>query len=57
MVDLEEHLGATQMAYANPTPAASPLLTATLDTLLNRMDDLERELRLVQGGERQSFEY
>ena len=57
MVDPKEHLGATQMVYVNPAPAASSLPAATPNTLLNRMGDLERALRLVQGGERQSFEY
>ena len=57
MVDPEEHLGATPTAYANLAPAASPLPAATLAALLNRMGDLERALRQVQGSERQSFEY
>ena len=57
MVDLEEHLGATHTAYANPAQAAPSQLVAIPDTLLNRMGDLERALRLVQGGERQSFQF
>ena len=57
MVDPEEHLGATHMAYANPAQAAPSLPVATPDALLTRMGDLERALRIVQGGERQSFQF
>ena len=57
MVDPEEHLGVTYTAYENPALAASSLPATTPDTLLNRMGDLERALRLVHGDERQSFEF
>ena len=53
MVDLEEHLGAIQLAYVVSAPAAPPLVAANLDPINNRVDVLEKALRLVQGADLQ----
>ena len=47
MVDPEEHLGATQMAYVVPALAAPSPLAANPDPINDRMDVLEKALRLV----------
>ena len=46
-MDSEEHFGATQTAYVVPTPAASPLVAVNLELINDRMDVLEKALRLV----------
>ena len=55
MMDLEEHSGATHSVYAISAQAAPSSSVATSDALLTRMGDLERALRLVQGGNHQSY--
>ena len=55
VVDPEEHLGATQMAYVVPAPAASSPLAANPNPINDRMDVLEKALRLVQGMDHQSY--
>ena len=47
MVDLEEHLGATQSVYVVSAPAAPSPLVANPDPINNRVDVLEQALRLV----------
>ena len=51
MVDLEEHLGATQSVYVVPAPAAPLSSAVSPDPINNRMDILEKALRLVQGAD------
>ena len=55
MVDLEEHLGATQSAYVVSAPAALSPPAANSDPINNRMDVLEKALRLVQGTDHQTY--
>ena len=57
MVDLEEHLGATLLAYAVPAPAAPSPLAANPDPINNRVDVLEKALRIVQGADHQSYQF
>ena len=57
MVDPEEHPGAAHTTYAAPTLAAQTLIAAILDGLLVRVGNLERALRLVQGRDRQSYQF
>ena len=47
MVDPEEHPGVTQTAYVVPALAASPLVVANPDPINDRMDILEKALRLA----------
>ena len=51
MVDPEEHPGATQSAYVVPAPAAASPSAANRDLINNRMDVLEKALRLMQGAD------
>ena len=57
MVDLEEHLGATQSAYVIPALAAPSPLVASPDPLDNRVGVLEKALCLVQGVDHQSYQF
>ena len=57
MVDLEERLRATHTAYVVPAPAASPPVVANPDPINERMDVLEKALRLVRGTDRQSCRF
>ena len=57
MVDPKEHLGATHSAYVVPAPAAPSPLAANLDPINNRMDVLEKALRLVQGTDHQTYQF
>ena len=50
MVDPEEHPGAIQPAYMVSAPVASPYAAANPDPINNRVDVLEKALRLVQGA-------
>ena len=57
MVNPEEHLSATLLAYAVPTPTAPSPLATNPDSINNRMDVLEKALRLVQGVDLQSYQF
>ena len=57
MVDPEEHLGATQLAYVVPAFTAPSPLAANPDPISSRVDVLEKALRLVQGIDHQSYQF
>ena len=57
MVHLEEHLGATHMAYVVPAPAVPSPLAVTPESNIDRFAVLEKALRQVQGTDHQSCQF
>ena len=55
MVDLEEHLDATQTAYVVPTPAAPSPPAATPESNDDKFAILEKALHQVQGTDFHSY--